>query len=688
MRVTGRWASIAMAVLGAVFTLISTLLGYVDDRFFDADAFAGLMREALDEPDVRNYIADETAAQILLAAPDAAVTGSAIRDLTATLLEADFAQGIVEAAARDLHRAALDDKSDTTTLFISDLAVTVRAQLLLIDPELGALIPEDLNDVALELGSGERFVGLAQLADRVGWLASAATILAVLALILTVLLDGDRWRGAGHAGVAVAAAGGVTLVALRVGDGVLASYTEGREAGRAIDASWQIATSDLVPWGWTLIGVGGLTCAVAWSLLRAAHVVTPYEAARDFLVGRRGSPMALILRAVFGIVLAFWLIADPVSLIALIGTFAGIVLGIVSARELLRISGAAERFGSLSASAPDRPIVTRRSALALGAIAVLALAALASVATTILVRNDTVAASAGSLGCNGHVELCPRRLDQIAIAATHNSMSAAEDNFLLANHTRGMLAQLDAGFRGLLIDTWYGQAGADGPVLTTDPSNDGIDPETLAAAERIRERITGTDAETDVYLCHGFCEIGALDAVAELTRVRDWVEANPREVLIFFVQDMTHPADTAAVFEASGLSSYAFVHQEGTPLPTLDEMIATGRTLFVMVEEDRGEIPWLHDGFTYTQETPFSFASEAEFTCDENRGTPQSPLFQVNHFITPALGRNGTVNELEVLLPRLEECWRERGLLPNLIAVDFWEQGDAVVAADRLNGVG
>ena len=59
----------------------------------------------------------------------------------------------------------------------------------------------------------------------------------------------------------------------------------------------------------------------------------------------------------------------------------------------------------------------------------------------------------------------------------------------------------------------------------------------------------------------------------------------------------------------------------------------------------------------------------------------------MNHFITPALGRNGSINDLDILLPRLLECQDERGLLPNLISIDFWEQGDTLEVIDILNGL-
>ena len=61
-----------------------------------------------------------------------------------------------------------------------------------------------------------------------------------------------------------------------------------------------------------------------------------------------------------------------------------------------------------------------------------------------------------------------------------------------------------------------------------------------------------------------------------------------------------------------------------------------------MVEKDGSGVDWLHPAFEFSQETPFSFASAEEFSCEPNRGTIDSPLFVVNHFITLARASKGS----------------------------------------------
>ena len=40
-----------------------------------------------------------------------------------------------------------------------------------------------------------------------------------------------------------------------------------------------------------------------------------------------------------------------------------------------------------------------------------------------------------------------------------------------------------------------------------------------------------------------------------------------------------------------------------------------------------------------------------------------------------------------MLLPELRRCTKERGQLPNFVAVNFYNEGDLFSAVDKLNGV-
>jgi len=53
--------------------------------------------------------------------------------------------------------------------------------------------------------------------------------------------------------------------------------------------------------------------------------------------------------------------------------------------------------------------------------------------------------------CNGHVELCDRRYDEVAYVTTHDAMSSAEDAFRLPNQHYRMWRQLEDGVRGFML---------------------------------------------------------------------------------------------------------------------------------------------------------------------------------------------------------------------------------------------
>lgn len=60
-------------------------------------------------------------------------------------------------------------------------------------------------------------------------------------------------------------------------------------------------------------------------------------------------------------------------------------------------------------------------------------------------------------------------------------------------------------------------------------------------------RVTPTPVgPVEPYLCHGLCEIGATLWEPQMAEVKAWLDAHPREVVTFFIEDYVSPADTAA----------------------------------------------------------------------------------------------------------------------------------------------
>ena len=96
---------------------------------------------------------------------------------------------------------------------------------------------------------------------------------------------------------------------------------------------------------------------------------------------------------------------------------------------------------------------------------------------------------------------------------------------------------------------------------------------------------------------------------------------------------------------------------------------------------------------------PFTFPSASLLTakvdraasCGPNRGPPSAPLFLVNHWVStdpaPRPSDATRVNAYAPLLARARVCESLRHRVPNLLAVNFYKEGDVFRVVDTLNGV-
>ena len=115
---------------------------------------------------------------------------------------------------------------------------------------------------------------------------------------------------------------------------------------------------------------------------------------------------------------------------------------------------------------------------------------------------------------------------------------------------------------------------------------------------------------------------------------------------------------------------------------------------------EAGAAPWYQVGYDrLLRETPYEFRRPAKLldparlpaSCEPNRGPESAPLFLLNHWVgtdpAPRPSNAARVNAFEPLLRRARECERIRGRLPNLVAVDFYAEGDLLRVVDALNGL-
>jgi hypothetical protein len=254
--------------------------------------------------------------------------------------------------------------------------------------------------------------------------------------------------------------------------------------------------------------------------------------------------------------------------------------------------------------------------------------------------------------CNGSIELCARRFDEVAYPTTHNAMSNAEDGWQSPNQNRSIAHQLEDGVRGLMLDVHeYG---------------DGI------------------------LLCHGFCQIGSLPLDEGLAVIAKFLHSHRGEVVTIIFESYTTAAAIADAFAASGADEYVHAHAAGAPWPTLRELIDRDERLIVLTDREGTASDWYMDVWQQAFETPYAAATTADFTCDLGRGDGANPLFIFNHFLTDPLAvpdRAPVVNADPFLIDRARMCMQARGHLPTFVTVDFYDVGDLFEAVRSLNGI-
>lgn len=254
--------------------------------------------------------------------------------------------------------------------------------------------------------------------------------------------------------------------------------------------------------------------------------------------------------------------------------------------------------------------------------------------------------------CDGDWRLCARGFDQVARLTTHNAMGNEADGFLWPNQLEDLPTQLADGVRGLMLDVH--------------------------------------DLEGEPWLCHSNCQVGATRLDAGLSQIRDFLRANPREIVAIIFEDYVPPAVTMGVLEAVGLRAMLHVQPPGAPWPALDDLIARDRRLIVMGDDQDPALPAYLHTWSHAVETHWAAETLEDFSCDPNRGSPDNALFILNHFLTKISGKPELAelaNALPFFLERALACREAMGRQPTFVAVDFYSIGDGMEVVRALNGL-
>jgi hypothetical protein len=698
----------ALIVAASVSLVLALVVGYVQRAAIDSGQFANRAAAALRDDSVRAAIAERITDDVVLEGEANLVAARPlIQSVASGIVGSRAFTNLFRSAVRDVHRTVLDRDRDTVTLRVADVGTVLAAALEQVRPSLARKLESTERVELLRRDVGSMSGDLARLADKVRLLALVLTALSAALAAGAVALARDRRRAVVGLGAGVAGAGVVLVVAYGVARSLAIGQVEGPESQAAAGAVWDAFLGDLRTAAWILAGCGAVISAAAASLIRPVDLRDPLRETARWLAREPTGSAFRVLRGVGLLAVGLLVLVEREAVLALLLTVVGVYLVYEGLMALLRIV-----YRPPSPTEVPRaraclrlPPLGRRLVPGLLAAALIA----AAVATFVGTGGTTTAAPAAG-PCNGYAQLCDRPLDRVTLPATHNSMSAPLPGWYSSQQDRPVADQLDDGVRGLLIDTHYADRLPNGRLRTYFGSRgelrgraarDGVSPAAVDAALRIRERLGFSGkGRRGLYLCHSFCELGGTSLKAVLDDLRDFLIANPNEVVVVVNQDGVTPEDFVAAVREAGLERLAYRGPVKDDWLTLRQMIDRDQRVVFLAEDDAGAAPWYRLAYQrITQETPYSFTKVAQLTgaaglaatCRPNRGQPGAPLLLVNHWITtdpvPLPSNAARINAYRPLLRRARECQRIRRQLPNLLAVDFYRRGDLFRAVDALNGV-
>ena len=741
--------SIVCAILFFVtFTLGVTSI-WTRMTVFDSARFAERAERVLDSQAVRSKLADEITDAIINAGPsNLASFRTIIRSTLDPILQTPAFRSIFRRALDTSHDYLFTQSGNTQVINLSESLNVLSGSLQATNPDLATAIPTGTNELLVKIGDQTRGLGLWRIAETLTLAGAGLLLAAGLFAFGTIVLDTNRHRSTFALGISAAFSGIVMFVLATIAPIIAGSYANDPDTERAFVSATEFFVSDYRLYSIWIVGIGVVLCAFGnatapGEVVTVQSVVNRVRSAIDRY--KPTSERGQIVHALLLMVIGFIIVIERETVIPLLVIVVGAVLAYVGASQLLSIVGRRSTVTTRSAVLADVKEVrlnnpTMRVALMVAALLVTIGAG--AWFTTSGARSQTTAND--QRRCNGLAELCDKPLNEVAFLGAHNAMSTAADpGWLFYEQTKSIPAQLDFGVRALLVKTHYGIpttvniTGANAVItdsiaeLAVNPidQDDQYSNEQQAKAKELQASIKVDPNLRDVYLCHVYCEYGATKFTTALGYTRQFLNDNPDNVIIWFIGDYVSKADTEKALREAKVFDRVWDYDPAAPMPTLGKMIDAKKNI-VMISEFSGAPPaWNIKGYGVFQDTPFTFRKDSELyapgspkytgtatvdgpvaatvtgadgieqwtkdwagvpSCAPNRGTPSSPLFQINHWITPAgaaptIGEAKDVNAYDVLMPRVRDCMTQRGKLPTIVGVNFVEIGDALKVVNELN---
>ncbi len=686
--------SSTLLVLGVAVTVLGVVLMEARHSLLTPAGLSMRAGAALADPRVSAYVAARATDAVLAAQPDLTAFRPVVAAVATATISSHPFQRAAQLSIQSTMATVLSEGGSRFALTIPDLGVLFRSALAQANPALAERIPVHVRGVigVLEEGRVARaVVDLLRLSRRLAGLSALLLVLGAIAAASGFILARDRRRALLDASLHLCAAGIILLVLRAAGGWLLQSGGADAMSREAMAGVWAAFTAGIRGWALALAGVGLVMAASAQSLLERVSLSGALARFWRFAQAPPAGAWGRLGRSALFVAVGVAAVVFPREVLDGLTLAAGGAVAFLGVREALALLGTWGA-GDERAPAAARGTGVRRVAAVGVATVLLALGAIA------LMRPAPPAAAAAAGTCNGAAALCDRPLNQVTFPGTHNAMSAADvPGWMFPQHQRGLASQLTDGIRAFLIDAHYGRPATSAVVTDLDAETtsrakmeEAVGPDGVDAALRIRGRFAGEDlGQRGLYLCHGFCELGAQPLGPWLATLTDFLVLHPDEVVLLVIEDYVAPQDLAAEFDKAGLSGLVYRGSGLAPWPALRTLADTRQRVVVMTESGRSGVPWLLPAFDVMQETPYRFRHPSEMSCAANRGGTRGSLFQINNWIdttpAPKPSNAAIVNAHDALLARAKRCQAERGIRPTILAVDFYRTGDVVGVARAMN---
>jgi hypothetical protein len=692
-----------LTMIAALALVVAVGAAYVREVTGSSTQFADRATDALRHDSVRSLVAEKVTDDLVRSDGDLLAARPLIESVVTSVVGQRAFFQLFRAGVRDVHRAVIKRDRDMVTLTVAGAGTLAASALDTVSPRLAAkLRPADraelLNDeIGSVSGSAVRFIHDVQV------LAIIAAIIALLSAAGAIGLAADRRAAITGLGVSVAIAGVLLIIVWTLGRAVAENQVSGASARAAVGAVYGSFLGDLRTIAWIVAGAGAVLAAAAGSLVRPVAIDEPLGRAWGWLVTDPKRAWERGLRGVALAAVGVFCVADHAAVLTVLFTAAGAYLiysGVVVLLALINRPQAAQDPRKAAAG------IVRPALISIAVVAI----AVGGVLAVFFASGGVSTTQPAQAPCDGSVQLCDRPLTDVALAATHNSMSVPLPGWYSPEQEAPIPQQLRDGIRGLLFDTHYATKLKNGRLRTdfneefAKALKEGVVPRAeIEAVARLRKQVGFKGSgKRGVYLCHMFCELGGTPVVTVLKQIRDFLVANPSQVIVAINEDYVTPKDFVAAVRKAGLAKFVYTPPApGARWPTLQQMIDANRRIVFLAENHGGAAPWYQSAYrSVTQETPYNFKhvkqltapSELAASCRPNRGPAEgAPLFLVNGWVqtdpVPLESNAAKVNAYAPLEQRLRTCERIRHHIPNLVAVDFYRKGDVFKAVRAINGL-